>query len=371
MHAGRTMQAIEYMGDMQPNQPAAPALAEALETLSAGGSLARPDARGAMEVILRGEASPADIAALLTSLRDKGETVDEIVGFAEAMRAQARPVFTDAQPRPEGTLVDTCGTGGDSAGIFNVSTAAALVVAAAGSAAGDKDVRVAKHGNRSISSKCGSADVLEALGVNLSPEPERTSACIREVGIGFLFAPTYHASTRHAQPVRKQLGGRTVFNLLGPLTNPAGVHAQVVGVFDAKWLVPMAEALGLLGVRRAFVVHSHDGLDEVSLSAPTEAAELAEGKVERTTITPEDFGLERAPRETLLGDDAQVNAHIMRHIFSGRTSPKTDMVLLNAALALVAAGLAGDFREGADQSRAAIQSGAASRVLMDLAAFTR
>ena len=292
------------------------------------------------------------------------------MGFAEAMRTHATfnftDIFTEENPRPEGVLVDTCGTGGDNAGLFNISTAAALVVAAAG-------VPVAKHGNRSLSSQCGSADVLEALGVKITPPPEQVAACIREVGFGFLFAPHFHASTRHAQPVRKKLGGRTVFNLLGPLTNPAGVDAQVVGVYDEKWLAPMAEALGQLGVQRAFVVHSQDGLDEASLSAPTDVAEWKDGTdgiVQRFTITPEEFGLERAPREALLGGDAAANAAILGGIFEGKAGPQTDVVLLNASLALVAAGMAEDFRDGAERARAAIQSGAVNKLLENLVAFT-
>ena len=346
-----------------PNQPDSPALAEALGKLNAKENLSRNEARGAMEAVLRGEASPEEIAALLTSLRDKGETVEEITGFAEAMRAAALPVFDDDHPRPEGVLVDTCGTGGDSAGIFNVSTAAAFVAAGAGA-------KVAKHGNRSISSKCGSADVLEALGVKVDVEPAEVAGAIREVGIGFLFAPLFHASTRHAQPVRKQLGGRTVFNLLGPLTNPAGVDAQVVGVFDAKWLEPMAEALGQLGAKRAFVVHSHDRLDEASLSAPTEVAEWKEGAVSRFQISPEEFSLERAPREALLGGDAATNAGIIRSIYAGTPGPQADVVVMNAALALVAAGVAENFRDGAEKARAAIQSGKADDSLKKLATVT-
>ena len=341
----------------QPDTAAlAAALTAALGRLKLGESLNREEARTAMQTVLLGGASTEQIAALLTGLRDKGETTDEITGFAEAMRAAARPVFDGANPRPAGSLVDTCGTGGDNAGLFNVSTAAALVVAAAGRG---KEVRVAKHGNRSLSSKCGSADVLEALGVPLEQEPAKVAASIREHGFGFLFAPFFHESTRHAQPVRRKLGGRTVFNLLGPLTNPAGVDAQVVGVYDAKWLVPMAEALGQLGARRAFVVHSRDGLDEVSLSAPTDLAELRDGTVMTSTIAPEDFGLETAPRAALLGGDARRNAKIVRGVLAGSGGPAGDIVLLNASLAMVAAGLAGSIPEGIDDARSAVQSGAA------------
>jgi anthranilate phosphoribosyltransferase len=316
-----------------------------------------------METILRGQATEAQIAALLTALRLKGETVDELVGFAEAMRAHARPIFSPAGQRPS-PLVDTCGTGGDNAGTFNVSTAAALIAAGAGA-------RVAKHGNRSISSKCGSADVLEALGVNIALEPERIGAAIAEVGIGFIFAPTVHTAMKHAQPVRRRLRHRTVFNLLGPLTNPAGVEAQVVGVFDPRWLEPMAQALGALGVGRAFVLHSRDGLDEASLSDVTDFVELRDGKTRRGEFNPKDFGLPRSPREALAGGDAQTNAKIIERILAGEPGPPRDVVLLNTSLALVAAGLAGDFREGVEQAAKAIDSGAARDRLRALVEFTR
>ncbi len=338
-------------------------LAEALAQLGQGGSLHRARAREVMETILRGQATEAQIAALLTALRLKGETVDELVGFAEAMRAHARTIFRSAEQRP-GPLVDTCGTGGDNAGTFNVSTAAALVAAGAGA-------RVAKHGNRSISSKCGSADVLEALGVNIALEPERIGAAIAEVGIGFIFAPTVHTAMKHAQAVRRRLRHRTVFNPLGPLTNPAGVEAQVVGVFDLRWLEPMAQALGALGVGRAFVLHSRDGLDEASLSNVTDFVELRDGKTRRGELNPKDFGLSRAPREALAGGDAQTNAKIIERILAGEPGPPRDVVLLNTSLALVAAGLAGDFREGVEQAAKAIDSGAARDRLRALVEFTR
>ncbi len=338
-------------------------LEDALTQLGQGGSLHRARAREVMETILRGQATEAQIAALLTALRLKGETVDELVGFAEAMRAHARPIFRSADQRP-GPLVDTCGTGGDDAGTFNVSTAAALVAAGAGA-------RVAKHGNRSISSKCGSADVLEALSVNIALEPERIGAAIAEVGIGFIFAPTVHTAMKHAQAVRRRLRHRTVFNLLGPLTNPAGVEAQVVGVFDLRWLEPMAQALGALGVGRAFVLHSRDGLDEASLSDVTDFVELRDGETRRGEFNPKDFGLSRAPREALAGGDAQTNAKIIERILAGEPSPSRDVVLLNTSLALVAAGLAGDFREGVEQAAKAIDSGAARDRLRALVEFTR
>ena len=338
-------------------------LEDALTQLGQGGSLHRAQAREVMEIILRGQATEAQIAALLTALHSKGETVDELVGFAEAMRAHARPIFSPADQRPS-PLVDTCGTGGDDAGTFNVSTAAALVAAGAGA-------RVAKHGNRSISSKCGSADVLEALGVNIALEPERIGAAIAEVGIGFIFAPTVHTAMKHAQAVRRRLRHRTVFNLLGPLTNPAGVEAQVVGVFDRRWLEPMAQALGALGVGRAFVLHSRDGLDEASLSDVTDFVELRDGKTRRGEFNPKDFGLPRALCEALAGGDAQTNAKIIERILAGESGPPRDVVLLNTSLALVAAGLTGDYREGIEQAAKAIDSGAARDRLRALVEFTR
>ena len=352
----------EYMEPAERNQEPAPALAAALAQVATGRSLDRAQARAAMEVILRGEAGDAHIAALLAALRTKGETVEEIVGFAEALRAHARPLFA-ANGRPAGRLVDTCGTGGDAAGTFNVSTAAAFVAAAAGA-------RVAKHGNRSVSSRCGSADVLEALGVNILAEPERVAAAIRELGIGFIFAPSVHTAMRNAQRARRQLGGRTVFNLLGPLTNPAGVDAQVVGVPEPRWLEPMAEALRALGVRHAFVVHSRDGLDEASLAAATEVVELRDAQTQRFELTPEDFGLPRAPREALAGGDAETNAKIIERVFAGERGPQRDVVLMNAALALVVAGQARDYREGVAQSRQALESGAARERLRALVEFT-
>lgn len=351
----------EYMEPAPRNQEPAPALAAALETIRGGAHLNRAQARAAMEVILDGKASDAHIAAWLAALRTKGETVEELVGFAEALRAHARPLFPNGRPR--GTLVDTCGTGGDGAGTFNVSTAAAFVVAAAG-------VRVAKHGNRSLSSRCGSADVLEALGVNILAEPEWVAAAIIELGIGFIFAPSVHTAMRNAQRARRQLGGRTVFNLLGPLTNPAGVDAQVVGVPETRWLEPMAEALGALGVRQAFVVHSRDGLDEASLADTTDVVELRDNRLYRTEVTPEDFGLPRAPREALAGGDAETNAKIIERLFAGERGPPRDIVLMNAALALVAAGHAPSFREGVAQGRDALESGAARDRLRALVEFT-
>jgi anthranilate phosphoribosyltransferase len=350
------------MGHGAGNQESEASLVAGLRRLAAGELLSRTEARAVMETVLRGEATDGQIAALLTALRVRGETAEELIGFAEAMRAHARPIFSP-DGRPAEPLLDTCGTGGDGAGTFNVSTAAAFVAAAAG-------VRVAKHGNRALSSRCGSADVLEALGVNLLAEPARVAAAIREVGIGFIFAPSVHTAMKHAQKARRDLRFRTVFNLLGPLTNPAQVDAQVVGVFDERWLEPVARTLGELGVRRAFVVHGRDGLDEASLSDTTDVVELAEGTVRRYEVTPEEFGLPRAPRQELHGGDARTNAQIIERVFNGEMGPQRDMVLMNAALALVAAGKAADLRQGVEQGRAAIDSGGARERLRALAEFS-
>lgn len=341
---------------------------EALEKIVAGEDLSRAQAEAAMEEILAGRATDAQIAALLTGLRMKGETVDELVGFATAMRRQAAPIFRGHSLADE-ALVDTCGTGGDGAGTFNVSTAAAFVVAGAG-------VRVAKHGNRSISSRCGSADVLEHFGVRIDLPPERVAAAIEEIGIGFLFAPAVHAATRHAMQARRELKMRTVFNLLGPLTNPAGASAQVVGVYDESYTELLARALGELGVRRAFVVHGADGLDEISISGETFVAELRDGAVRSLTLTPEDFGLHRAPIEEIRGGDAAQNAQIIHKVF-GRSmlyrehGPHREIVLANASAALVAARRAGDFLEGVHLATKSIDSGAARDKLDALVAFSQ
>ncbi len=336
-------------------------ITEAIRKVEASESLTRREAEAAMEELLSGRASDAQIVALLSALRNKGETVEELVGFAVAMRRHAQPIF-DSGRGPGGILVDTCGTGGDASGTFNISTAAAFVVAGAG-------VRVAKHGNRSISSKCGSADVLEALGVNLEVPPDRIGAAIEQVGIGFLFAPAVHTATRYAMAARRQLGGRTVFNLLGPLTNPAGASAQVLGVFAARLTELLAQALAELGVERAFVVHGSDGLDEISLSAPTYVTEVRSGTIRRYSVSPEDFGLVRAPLEAVAGGDAATNAEIVRTILQGEGGPRREIVLANAAAALVAAGRARDFREGVRVAAEAIDSGAARAKLDHLIAF--
>ena len=342
---------------------------EAIHKAVAGEDLSRVEAEAAMEQILTGSSSDAQIAAFLTALRMKGETVDELVGFATSMRRHAAVSFR-APLVTEGTvLVDTCGTGGDARGTFNISTAAAFVVAGAG-------VRVAKHGNRSISSRCGSADVLEHFGIRMDMPPERVAQAIEEVGIGFLFAPAVHSATRHVMPVRRELKMRTVFNLLGPLTNPAGATAQVVGVYHADLTELIARALGELGVRRAFVVHGADGLDEISISGETAIAELRDGVVRRYMVTPEDFGLNRAPLEAIQGGDTKQNAQIIHKIL-GRSllyrphGAYRDIVLANAAAALVAAGHAADFLEGVSLATQSIDSGAARERLEALVAFSQ
>lgn len=341
-------------------------LSHALEIIAAGTDLSRVEAEAAMEDVLSGRATDRQIVELLSGLNTKGQTVDELVAFASAIRRHAPSIFSAAHAHADQALVDTCGTGGDASGTFNISTVVAFVVAGAG-------VRVAKHGNRSISSRCGSADVLEELGVEIDLPPESIRRSIETVGIGFLFAPALHAATRHAAVARRELKKRTVFNLLGPLTNPAGASAQVVGVYDRGVGEPMARALGELGVRRAFVVHGGDGLDEISLSGPTYVSELREGAVESYCVTPEDFSLARAPLEAIRGGDAQKNAEIVHRILGHPFvhDPYRDIVLANAAAALVAAGAARDFKQGVRLGAKSIDSGAARERLERLVAFSQ
>jgi len=315
-----------------------------------------------MEELLAGRAQHEEIVRLLGAMRARPYNVDELVGFAAAMRRRAQPVFRPGEPLPE-RLVDTCGTGGDASGTFNISTAAAIVAAAAGA-------RVAKHGNRSVSSRSGSADVLEALGVCIDLPLERSGEAIREIGIGFLFAPAAHAATRHAMPARRELGGRTIFNLLGPLTNPAGVRAQVAGVFAEDAVELVARALAELGAERAFVVHGAGGLDEISLAGETLVTEVRDGGVQTYMVTPEEFGVARAPKEALRGGDAAENAGLIRRVFAGETGALRDIVVVNASAALVAAGVAKGFREGARRAAEAIDSGASADKLDELVTFT-
>jgi anthranilate phosphoribosyltransferase len=332
-------------------------------------SLTRAEACDLMTEVLAGECTDAQIAALLVALHMKGETVEEIVGFAEAIRqaATALPIHRNSTVDVSGTerdaLVDTCGTGGDTSGTFNISTAAALVVAGAG-------VRVAKHGNRSVTSKCGSADVMEALGVNINLPRARIAACLDEIGIAFLFAPAIHSAMKYVQPARRELRLRTVFNLLGPLTNPAQASAQVVGVYSAELVEKLAEALSMLGVRRAMVVHGHDGLDEITVTSATRVAEVRDGKVRTYEVTPEEFGFRRASLDEISGGDAGGNAAIIAEILSGKHSARRDVVLLNAAAALVAAGKADHLAEAMPLAADSIDSGAAARKLEALVRFT-
>jgi len=333
-------------------------------------SLSRDEARAVMTEVLTGQCTDTQIAALLVALHMKGETVEEIVGFAEAIRAAATPLelhqnrTLDVSGTGRDALVDTCGTGGDTSGTFNISTATAFVVAGAG-------VRVAKHGNRSVTSKCGSADVMEALGVNINLPPARIAACLEEIGIAFLFAPAMHSAMKYVQPARRELRLRTVFNLLGPLTNPARATCQVVGVYSADLVEKLAEALSMLGLHRALVVHGSDGLDEITITGPTRVGEVREGLVHTYEVTPEEFGLQRARLENISGGDAALNANLIRDVLEGKKSARRDVVLLNAAAALVAAGRADHLREAVPLAAKAIDSGEALAKLQSLIAFTQ
>src|SRR6202050_332948 len=343
-----------------------------------GQSLDRGEARAVMGEVLSGKCTDAQIAALLVALRMKGETVEEIVGFAEAIRAAAAPLPIRgaeslavsgtgrdalAEASPAEPLGDTSGTGGDASGTFNISTATALVAAGAG-------VRVAKHGNRSISSKCGSADVIEALGINIQLSPERSAQCLREVGICFLYAPNLHPAMKQVQGVRRELRMRTMFNLLGPLTNPARASGQVVGVYSLDLVEKLAEALSMLGLHRALVVHGLDGLEEITITGPTRIAEAREGSVRSYEIEPEEFGMARGTLQEISGGGAPENPAVIRSILGGEKSPRRDVVLLNAAAALVAAGRADHIADGVPLAAKSIDSGAAAGRLEALARFT-
>lgn len=327
-----------------------------------GHLLTRAQAEEVMEEILSGQVDTAEIVRLLTGLNTRPLQAQELTGFASVMRRHAAPVFANNGLQPA-KLVDTCGTGGDYSGTFNISTAAAIVAAAAGAC-------VAKHGNRSASSRCGSADVLEALGVRIEVPLEYCGQGIEKLGIGFLFAPVAHVATRHAAPARKQIGARTIFNLLGPLTNPAGAKHQVLGVFSLEALDLVAATLAELGTERAFVVYGAVGLDEISLEGETLIAEVREGAVRRFTVTPEEFGVSRAPLEALRGGAPNRNAEIIQNIFAGEPGPQRDVVVMNGAAALVAAGIATNFVEGAHLAMTAIATGAAREKLAAVIAFT-
>lgn len=307
-----------------------------------------------MTLVMEGKVDRSFLGSFLTALRMKGETIAEITGAARVMREKAERLDFNGEH-----AVDTCGTGGDRSNTFNISTAVAFVVAGAG-------IVVAKHGNRAVSSRSGSADVLNCLGVNIEAEKPVVEQCLKEVGMAFLFAPSMHRAMKHAADVRRELGFRTIFNLLGPLTNPAGVKAQVVGVFDSKWTLPLAHVLNKLGCRHAFVVHGEDGLDEITLTAPTHIAELHNGEVKDYSFEPRDVGLTPCQTEDLKGGSAEDNARIVRDILDGREGPRRDIVLINAAAAIVTAGKARDLKEGMEAARQSIASGAARRKLDDL-----
>ena len=324
-------------------------------------NLSSDQAQSVMELVLTGNVTTAQLAGFLVALRMKGETAEELLGFARAMRAKA--VRVDPGLNGE-VLLDTCGTGGDGACTFNISTVAAFVVAGAG-------VHVAKHGNRSISGKCGSADVLEALGVRVDAAPESSARAIREIGIGFLFAPAIHPAMKHAQAARTELKMRTAFNLLGPLTNPANATAQLVGAPSLRAAELLAEALASLGLKRGFVVHGSDGLDEITTTGDTLLLDIRGGSILRRKVFPEDFGVERARPDQLRGEDREANRLIAEKVLHGEKGPQRDIVAVNAGAALVAAGKASDFPSGVELACQAIDSGAALEKLRDLAAYTR
>ncbi len=325
--------------------------------------LTQSEMEEAMNEIMSGEASPAQIGAFITALRMKGETVDEITGAATVMRAKAAKIDISNQIKNK-TILDTCGTGGDGTNTFNVSTASAFVAAGGG-------VLVAKHGNRAVSSKCGSADVLETLGVKLDIAPEDVAACLKKVGIGFLFAPLFHSAMKYAAGPRQELGLRTIFNLLGPLTNPAGATAQVLGVYDQSLTEKIAQVLGKLGTGQAFVVCGEGTFDEISITSPTRVSHLKDGKVRTFEITPEDFGFTRANIEAIRGGDTWKNADIIRKILDGEKGPKRDMVILNTGAAFAAAGLDPDIETGIQRAIDSIDSGNAKEKLNELILFTQ
>ncbi len=329
---------------------------DAIAKLIEGEDLTREETVGVMDQIMSGDATDAQIGAFLVALRLKGETVDEIAGAAEVMREKATRIETGHE-----VVVDTCGTGGDHSGTFNISTAAAFVVAGAG-------LCVAKHGNRAASSLCGSADVLKALGVNIEAPPETVGRCLDDVGIGFLFAPALHGAMKYAIGPRREVGIRTIFNALGPLTNPAGAQRQVIGVYSGALTESLAEVLGRLGSEHAFVVHGSDGLDEVTTTGSTQVSELRDGSVSTYEITPEAFGFARADADALKGGDEETNAGIVLSVLRGDPGPRRDIVLLNAAAAVVAGGLAGDMAAGVEVAREAVDSGRAMEKLEGLKA---
>jgi anthranilate phosphoribosyltransferase len=346
---------------------------EAIGKLIKREDLTQEEMEATMDEVMTGEATPAQIGSFITALRMKGETVDEITGAAKIMRAKATKIFVDNNlvniDRDEinverETILDTCGTGGDSTNTFNVSTVTAFVVAGGG-------VRVAKHGNRAVSSQCGSADVLENLGVSLNISSTDVERCIREIGIGFLYAPLFHGAMKYAAGPRREIGIRTIFNVLGPLTNPAGATAQVLGVYDPGLTEKIAHVLKKLGTREAFVVCGEGTFDEISICSSTRVSHLKDNKVNTYEITPEEYGFKRATPESIKGGNAQENARIIREILGGEKGPKRDMVLLNAAAAFVAAGLDTDIKQGIERAKDSIDTGQAREKLSSLIAFTK
>ena len=335
----------------------------ALSTVVAQKNLTEEQMADVMEIIMTGQATDAQIGGFLVALRMKGETIDEITGAARVMRKLATGVSVKGD-----NLVDTCGTGGDGANIFNVSTASAFVVAAAGG-------QVAKHGNRSVSSSTGSADVLEAAGVNLSLTAQQVARAVEELGVGFMFAPAHHSAMKHAIGPRKELAMRTIFNMLGPLTNPAGVPNQVLGVFDRALCRPLAEVLGRLGSKHVLVVHAQDGLDEISLGSESHVAELKEGAVTEYTVKPEDFGISTQSLDSLAVDSAEQSLALIKDALGKRETDNgkkaADMIALNAGAAIYAANLASSFKQGVEMAEDAISTGLALEKMNDLAAFTR
>jgi anthranilate phosphoribosyltransferase len=325
-----------------------------LHIVASGKDMSVEEMMSAMTEIMDGKVGDTQLAAFLTALHLKNETVAEIVGAARVMREKAEKVNVNASH-----IVDTCGTGGDGADTFNISTAVAFVVAGAG-------VTVAKHGNRAVSSKSGSADVLKCMGVNIDASLDIVELCIEEVGIGFLFAPLMHKAMKHAAAVRKELGFRTLFNLLGPLTNPANAHAQVLGVFDSKWVTPVAEVLRDLGSRNALVVHGFDGLDEITLTRETHVAELKNGNVTNFSLDPKEFGFSLCSAADLKGGEPETNAELIREILEGKSGPRTDIVILNAAAAIYVGGKADSIEKGVSIAVNSVSSGAAAKKLEEL-----
>ena len=347
-----------------------PIITEAVRALVDRRDLTRIEAAAAMEAIMTGAATGAQIGAFLTALRMKGETVEELIGFAQVMRQKVVRIrargddVTGMSGTDREMLIDTCGTGGDATGTFNVSTATAFVVAGTG-------LRVAKHGNRSVSSLCGSADVVETLGISLELPPDKITRCLDEVGIGFLYAPLLHTAMKHVMPARREMGVRTVFNMLGPLTNPAAANAQIIGVYAASLTEPLARVLAELGTVRAFVVHGADNLDEISNTGASRVSEVREGAVRTYVVQPEDFGMARASIKDLAGGDREQNAEIIRAVLGGEPGPRRDIVLMNAAAALVAGARARDLKDGVAVAAQSIDSGGARGKLDALVTLSR